>query len=150
MADRAYLIVLEKVKDLLTVHNQSCKRVRAASVISQRFRMKSEGKNPTQHVRSDRCLWIVVEMATEIQAGRRSLQKFLIRPSNKPFKSRQVLEAFTMMTHRLNRQIEAEREASLASKVNNIQTYILRTNSKYSIYQTLLTSVIYQLERKGI
>ena len=144
MADRAYPIVLVKTPDRLTVHNQSFKQVRAAS------RMKSEGKNPTQHVRSDRCLWIVAEMATEIQAGRRSLQKFLIRPSNKPFKSRQVPEESTMMTLRQSKQIEVEREASSASKVNNIQTYILRTNSKYSICQTLLTSVIYQLERKGI
>ena len=80
MADRAYLIVLVKAKDRLTIHNQSSKRVRAASVISQRFRMKSEEKNPTQHVRSVKCLWIVAEMATEIQAGRRSLQKFLKKP----------------------------------------------------------------------
>ena len=146
MADQAYQIAHEKKKDRLIVQIQNTKRVRVVIAKFQRFHMISE--NPCQLAKSVTHLWIVEETVTEIQVGRRSLQEFLKRPSNQPFKSRRVPVESTMMTLRLSRRIEVEREASSAGKVNSIQCLMLSRSNKSHICHTLLTLVICQLEKQ--
>ena len=146
MVDQAYPIAHEKKKDRLIVQIQNTKRVRVVIVTFQRFHMISE--NPYQLEKSVTHLWIVEEMVTEIQVGRRSLQEFLKRPSNQPFKLRRAPVESTMTILRLSRRIEVEREASSASKVNNIQCLMLSHSNKSHICQTLLTLVICQLEKQ--
>ena len=53
-----------------------------------------------------------------------------------------------MMTLRLSRRIEVEREASSAGKVNSIQCLMLSRSNKSHICHTLLTLVICQLEKQ--
>ena len=131
MVDQAYLIVLAKSLDLsLMLQIRSYKQVQVASVISQRFRMISEGNNPCQHERSVTQPWIVAEIGTEIRVRRRSLQEFLKKPSNQPFKSRRAQVEFMMKTLRPSRQTKVERRVSSASKVNNIRAKFLSTDNK--------------------
>ena len=98
MVDQAYPTAHAKKKDRLIVQIQNIKLVLVVT-------------NPNQLAKSVTHLWIVGGMATEIQVGRRSLQEFRKRPSNRHFKSRRALVESTMTILRLSRLIEVGLEA---------------------------------------